>query len=54
MDVRHRWDRLVSIGPDFGYFLNPSKTCLIVKDSFYDSAVSIFQGSGVCISVDGK
>ena len=40
MDVRRWWDRLVSIGPDFGYFPNPSKTCLIVKDCFYDSAVS--------------
>ena len=34
MDVRCWWDRLVSIGPDFGYFPNPSKTCLIVKNSF--------------------
>ena len=29
MDVHQWWDRLVSIGPDFGYFPNPSKTCLI-------------------------
>ena len=54
MDVRRWWDRLVSIGPDFGYFPNPSKTCLIVKDCFYDSAVSIFQDSGVCITAEGK
>ena len=54
MDVRCWWDRLVSIGPDFGYFPNPSKTCLIVKDCFYDSAVSIFKDSGVCITAEGK
>ena len=30
-----------------------SKVCLTVKDSFYDSAVSIFQNSGVCVSVKG-
>jgi len=53
MDVHHWWDRLVSIGPDFGYFSNPSETCLIVKDSF-GLAVSIYQGSGVCISIDSK
>ena len=41
MDVRRWWDRLVSIGPHFGYFPNPSKTCLIVKGSFYDSACSL-------------
>ena len=54
MDVCRWWDRLVSIGPDFGYFPNPSKTCLIVKDCFYDSAVSIFQDSGVCVTAEGK
>ena len=25
-----------------------------MKDSFYDSAVSIYQNSGVCVSVEGK
>ena len=27
---------------------------MIVKDTFYDSAVSIFQNSSVCVSVEGK
>ena len=54
IDVRQWWDRLVSIGPDFSYFPNPSKTCLIVKNTCYDSAVSIFRNSGVCVSVKGK
>ena len=54
MDIRRWWDRLVSVGPNFGYFPNPLKTCLIVKDSSYDSAVSIFRDSGVCITVEGK
>ena len=31
IDVRHWWNRLVSIRPDFGYFPNLSKTCLTVK-----------------------
>ena len=54
IDAHRWWDRLVSIGPDFGYYPNPSKTCLIVKNSCYDFAVSIFRDSGVCISVEGK
>ena len=33
MDPCQLWNRLVSIGPDFGNFPNPSKACLIVKDS---------------------
>ena len=52
MDIRRWWDRLVSIGPDFGYFPNPLKTCLIVKDSSYDPAVSIFRDSGLLLKVN--
>ena len=29
--LREWWDKIVSLGPIFGYFANPSKTWLIVK-----------------------
>ena len=45
---------MVRIGPDFGYLPNLSKTCVIVKEQFYDEAVTIFQGSGVSVTVEGK
>ena len=48
------WDKLLQFGPDFGYFPNPSKTCLVVKEVFYDAAVKMFQGSGISITVDGQ
>ena len=53
LDIRHWWDnyKLVTLGPDFGYFPNASKTSLIVKDCYYDSAVSIFQDSLVFASL---
>ena len=50
--IRLWWDKLLQFGPDFGYFPNPSKTCLVVK--FYDAAVELFQDSGISITVDGK
>ena len=53
-EIRLWWDKLLQFGPDFGYFPNPSKTCLVVKESFYDAAVELFQDSGISITVDGK
>ena len=42
------------LGPDYGYFPNPSKTCIIVKEGVHDTAVSAFQETGISISSDGK
>ena len=53
-EIRLWWDKLLQFGPDFGYYPNPSKTCLVVKESFYDAAVELFQDSGISITVDGK
>jgi len=45
---------VASVGPDYGYFPNPSKTCIIVKEGMHDAAVSTFQGTGISITSDGK
>ena len=34
-ELRLWWDKLLQFGPILGYFPNPSKICLIVKESFY-------------------
>ena len=46
-------DQLLHKGPEFGYFPNQSKTCVIVKEQFYDKAVRIFQGSVVSVTAEG-
>ena len=48
------WDRLVCLGPDYGYYPNAAKTCLIVKPTLLRQAKAIFHGSGVVITDSGK
>ena len=51
--VRIWWDRLNESGPSYGYFLNPTKSVLLVKPQFLDEATSIFAGTGIDIRTDG-
>ena len=48
------WDRILAIGPDYGYYPNASKTWLIVKEANLEEATALFQGTGVSITVEGK
>ena len=45
---------VVQIGPDYGYFPNPAKTCLLVKDAARKTASDIFTGTGISITCEGK
>ena len=40
-NIRSWWDKLVQIGPDYGYFPNPAKTCLLVKHAARKAASDI-------------
>ena len=50
----HRWNRLREIGPDYGYYVNPSKTWLIVEEEHLSSATKPFQEEGVQITLQGR
>ena len=52
--LRGWWDRLTTEGPSFGYFANPSKTWLVTKDRNHEEAATIFAGSGVNITPNGR
>ena len=54
IDVKKWWDNLSTIGPAFGYYVNPKKTWLITKDNLVHSASEMFSASSVNITTDGR
>ena len=44
-NLREWWDNLVTSGPDFGYFVNASKTSLVVKEGHLADAVKYFENT---------
>ena len=48
------WDGLNKHGPKYGYFVNSSKTWLVVKGDHHTEAKKIFQDTGVNITKEGK
>ena len=52
--LRQCWDELADRGPSFGYYHNASKTYLVVKKEFLESAKSAFANTDVHITTNGK
>ena len=48
--LRQWWDKTVQFGPSYGYHPKPSKSWLIVKESEFDRAIQIFQGTEINIT----
>ena len=42
-------DRIVERGPAYGYYPNPTKTCLVVKEGSVGMSKKVFQGTGVSV-----
>ena len=45
---------MTKLGPLFGYYPNPSKTHLVVKEEYKEIATQVFADTGVQITTDGK
>ena len=48
--LREWWDKLLSFGLRFGYYVNPDKTWLIVKPHHFHTATDLFKETGVKIT----
>ena len=52
-NLRRWWDRILKLGPDFGYFINASKLVMIVKEESLEEAERLFEGSDIQITTAG-
>ena len=43
-----------TLGPDFGYFLNTKKCCIIAKRDKKESVKEIFKGTDINMTMEGK
>ena len=44
---RKWWDNLIQIGPNYGYFPQPTKSWLIVKRDKLEEATRAFEGTNI-------
>ena len=52
--LRSWWDKLVTLGPNFGYHPNGDKTWLVVKEGLEDAATEAFVGTSVRVTTQGR
>ena len=48
------WYHIVAIGPKYGYFANPIKTCLVTKEKHLAIATTLFANTGVQVTSEGR
>jgi len=52
--LKSMWDCIEKWGPEYGYYQQAEKSWLIVKPQFAEEARSVFAGTGVKITTEGK
>ena len=53
-NLKEWWEQIVRLGPDYGYYPNALKTWLVVKEGKESDAATLFEGTGVSITTEGK
>ena len=53
-DLLQWWRTLADVGQRYGYFVNPPKTWLVVKEKHYQAATSLFRSTGIQITTRGR
>ena len=53
-DVKNWWDHLISSGQAYGYHPNAAKSWLVVKETKREEAASLFEGTGIHITTQGR
>ncbi|XP_066919036.1 uncharacterized protein [Clytia hemisphaerica] len=54
LSLKRWWSRITTVGPHFGYFPQPTKSWLIVKEEYLDEAEEIFRETNIQVSKDGE
>ena len=54
LDLRRWWSVLTEIGPKFGYYPEPTKTWLVVKPCASEKVESVFFGTKIKITTEGR
>ena len=52
--LRAWWDKVTELGPEYGYFPNPAKTWLVVKEEHLEAAQNTFGGCGIQLTTQGR
>ena len=52
-ELRAWWDKITRFGPEYGYYPNPAKTWLVVKEEYLEAARNTFGSSGIQITTKG-